>query len=289
MTAAKHRKNARRIEAAILRLQGLFIKVGQLISIMTNFLPEEFREELEGLQDQVPPRPYERHRGAPARGVRRPQPDRAVRGVFARADRVGVDRPGAPRPPAQRRAGRGQGPVPRHRGDRAHRPARAAPHLHRPALVHARLGPRHHLPRDPRDGAGRARLPARGRTRSRRSRPTSPRATSRRPLPARGRRAFDRARAHHRLDGGDQDRADRQDRQPEDRSAGDRARLRRGLLPADLHRRRLSRRSAPGEPAGRAARRAGRAAHHRVPRLRRGRGRSARGCAAGWCRSCRGR
>ena len=58
MTAAKHRKNARRIEAAILRLRGLFIKVGQLISIMANFLPDAFREELERLQDQVPPRPY---------------------------------------------------------------------------------------------------------------------------------------------------------------------------------------------------------------------------------------
>jgi len=58
MTAEKHRKNARRIEAAILRLRGLFIKVGQLISIMANFLPDAFREELERLQDQVPPRPY---------------------------------------------------------------------------------------------------------------------------------------------------------------------------------------------------------------------------------------
>jgi ubiquinone biosynthesis protein len=51
-------RNARRIERAIVDLQGLFIKVGQLISIMTNFLPEEFRRELEGLQDAVPPRPY---------------------------------------------------------------------------------------------------------------------------------------------------------------------------------------------------------------------------------------
>jgi predicted unusual protein kinase regulating ubiquinone biosynthesis (AarF/ABC1/UbiB family) len=51
-------RNARRIERAIVDLQGLFIKVGQLISIMTNFLPEEFRRELEGLQDSVPPRPY---------------------------------------------------------------------------------------------------------------------------------------------------------------------------------------------------------------------------------------
>ena len=56
---AMHLRNARRIERTILDLQGLFIKVGQLISIMTNFLPEEFRRELEGLQDAVPPRPYE--------------------------------------------------------------------------------------------------------------------------------------------------------------------------------------------------------------------------------------
>lgn len=53
-----HLRNARRIERTIIELQGLFIKVGQLISIMTNFLPEEFRKELEGLQDAVPPRPY---------------------------------------------------------------------------------------------------------------------------------------------------------------------------------------------------------------------------------------
>ncbi|HUH02622.1 MAG TPA: AarF/UbiB family protein [Kofleriaceae bacterium] len=54
----KHIRNARRIERTICQLQGLFIKVGQLISIMTNFLPPEFRAQLEGLQDNVPPRPY---------------------------------------------------------------------------------------------------------------------------------------------------------------------------------------------------------------------------------------
>src|SRR5262245_5478735 len=54
----RHKVNARRIERTILELKGMFIKIGQLISIMTNFLPEEFRAELEGLQDQVPPRPY---------------------------------------------------------------------------------------------------------------------------------------------------------------------------------------------------------------------------------------
>ncbi len=59
MTEEAHRRNARRVERAVVELQGLFIKVGQLISIMANFLPAEFRSELESLQDQVPPRPYE--------------------------------------------------------------------------------------------------------------------------------------------------------------------------------------------------------------------------------------
>jgi predicted unusual protein kinase regulating ubiquinone biosynthesis (AarF/ABC1/UbiB family) len=57
-TQKAHRRNARRVEATIVELQGLFIKVGQLISVMANFLPEDFRRELQGLQDQVPPRPY---------------------------------------------------------------------------------------------------------------------------------------------------------------------------------------------------------------------------------------
>src|SRR5205814_733270 len=58
LSETAHRRNARRVEAAIVALQGLFIKVGQLISIMANFLPEAFRRELQGLQDNVPPRPY---------------------------------------------------------------------------------------------------------------------------------------------------------------------------------------------------------------------------------------
>ena len=53
----RHRANARRIRRAILQAGGLFIKVGQLVSIMTNLLPPEFRGELEELQDRLPPRP----------------------------------------------------------------------------------------------------------------------------------------------------------------------------------------------------------------------------------------
>jgi predicted unusual protein kinase regulating ubiquinone biosynthesis (AarF/ABC1/UbiB family) len=53
-----HKRNAHRVEETILELQGLFIKVGQLLSILANFLPEDFRQGLERLQDQVPPRPF---------------------------------------------------------------------------------------------------------------------------------------------------------------------------------------------------------------------------------------
>jgi ubiquinone biosynthesis protein len=56
---AKHRKNSKRLVNTILEYKGLFIKVGQLISILTNFLPHEFRAELEQLQDSVPPRPLD--------------------------------------------------------------------------------------------------------------------------------------------------------------------------------------------------------------------------------------
>ncbi len=54
-----HRRNSRRLTNAILELGGLFIKVGQLISILTNFLPQDFRAELERLQDSVPARPLD--------------------------------------------------------------------------------------------------------------------------------------------------------------------------------------------------------------------------------------
>jgi ubiquinone biosynthesis protein len=54
-----HRKNAVRIERTVLELKGLFIKVGQTLSIMTNFLPEPLTRGLEGLQDAVPPHPYD--------------------------------------------------------------------------------------------------------------------------------------------------------------------------------------------------------------------------------------
>lgn len=52
-------RNAQRILKSILKLKGLYIKVGQMISIMTTFLPAPLTQSLEGLQDSVPARPYE--------------------------------------------------------------------------------------------------------------------------------------------------------------------------------------------------------------------------------------
>lgn len=56
--ARAHLKTARQMKSGILELKGLFIKVGQMMSIMTQFLPEPITQELEGLQDAVPPAPY---------------------------------------------------------------------------------------------------------------------------------------------------------------------------------------------------------------------------------------
>lgn len=55
---ALHLRNAERVKRAILQLNGLFIKIGQMLSILGNFLPEEFQKPLEELQDRIPPRPF---------------------------------------------------------------------------------------------------------------------------------------------------------------------------------------------------------------------------------------
>ena len=54
---ACHRRSSRRIKTTILAVQGLFIKVGQLVSVLSNFLPADFRADLEALQDRIPARP----------------------------------------------------------------------------------------------------------------------------------------------------------------------------------------------------------------------------------------
>ena len=56
--AVVHRRNARRLYRGFVRLRGVYIKLGQILSIMGNFLPKVYADELERLQDEVPPRRF---------------------------------------------------------------------------------------------------------------------------------------------------------------------------------------------------------------------------------------
>ena len=53
-----HLRNARRLAGGFARLRGVFIKMGQVLSVVGTFLPSAFGEALETLQDKVPPRPF---------------------------------------------------------------------------------------------------------------------------------------------------------------------------------------------------------------------------------------
>jgi predicted unusual protein kinase regulating ubiquinone biosynthesis (AarF/ABC1/UbiB family) len=53
-----HRKNARRLATGFTRLRGVFIKMGQVLSVIGSFLPRAYGEELEKLQDSVPSQPF---------------------------------------------------------------------------------------------------------------------------------------------------------------------------------------------------------------------------------------
>ena len=56
--ARAHLRNARRLAEGFARLRGVFIKMGQVLSVVGTFLPTAFGEALETLQDKVPPRPF---------------------------------------------------------------------------------------------------------------------------------------------------------------------------------------------------------------------------------------
>lgn len=58
-----NRRNARRMYKGFVRLRGVYIKLGQILSVMGTFLPREYTEELEALQDDVPPQSYKKIKG----------------------------------------------------------------------------------------------------------------------------------------------------------------------------------------------------------------------------------
>ena len=78
----KNAINAQRLKATMMELQGLFIKAGQLISTLSNVLPEEFRGPLEALQDKAPPHRYEAIAQVVERELGRP-----IAAIFERFDR----------------------------------------------------------------------------------------------------------------------------------------------------------------------------------------------------------
>lgn len=53
-----HAKNAERLAHGFAKLGGVFIKVGQVLSVVGTFLPRAYGRALERLQDRVPPRPF---------------------------------------------------------------------------------------------------------------------------------------------------------------------------------------------------------------------------------------
>ncbi|UJR79982.1 ABC1 kinase family protein [Sandaracinus amylolyticus] len=57
-------KNAKRLYEGMVRLRGVFIKLGQVLSITGGFLPRVYTKELERLQDKVPPRDFQEIRSA---------------------------------------------------------------------------------------------------------------------------------------------------------------------------------------------------------------------------------
>lgn len=52
-----HRANAQRLARGFLRLRGVYIKMGQVLSVLGTFLPSAYGDALRPLQDDVPPRP----------------------------------------------------------------------------------------------------------------------------------------------------------------------------------------------------------------------------------------
>lgn len=50
-----HERNAQRVLDGILRLKAVYIKLGQVLSVLGGVFPPVFTEKLAGLQDAVPP------------------------------------------------------------------------------------------------------------------------------------------------------------------------------------------------------------------------------------------
>lgn len=80
-----HERNAKRLLRGILSLSGVYVKLGQVLSIMGGFLPTAFRKQLESLQDAVPPRPFSEMRASFEKSL-----GRAPEACFASIDELPI-------------------------------------------------------------------------------------------------------------------------------------------------------------------------------------------------------
>jgi predicted unusual protein kinase regulating ubiquinone biosynthesis (AarF/ABC1/UbiB family) len=64
-----HARNAERLLSGMVRLRGVYIKLGQVLSVMVGLLPSVYRQRLQSLQDRVPPRPFAEMERAFERGL----------------------------------------------------------------------------------------------------------------------------------------------------------------------------------------------------------------------------
>jgi len=68
----RNQRIAARFRALAIRQGGLMIKVGQFLSARLDVLPVEITDELSGLQDEVPPAPFEAIRARAEQDLGRP-------------------------------------------------------------------------------------------------------------------------------------------------------------------------------------------------------------------------
>ena len=80
-----HERNATRTLRTMLALRGVYIKLGQVLSIMGGFLPREYVKKLSVLQDKVPPHPFREIEDVLERELGRP-----VSACFAQIESVPV-------------------------------------------------------------------------------------------------------------------------------------------------------------------------------------------------------
>ncbi len=106
-------KIIKQIPKAFSDLGPTYVKFGQIIASSPGAFGEPMSREFRGLLDRGPARRQGRSPQAVQGGTRR-RPRQAVQDLRGEAVRIGLDRAGALRDPAQRRRGRGQDPAAGH-------------------------------------------------------------------------------------------------------------------------------------------------------------------------------